>query len=318
MLSALIKAFSTLRTDKNRNRYPAFTNHRAPHKPLLLLSVMDLIEQGQITTSFIEPSFELTETFNNYFSRIMPPGSATTMAYPFSRLTTEGFWERIPKAGYDAGTQYNVSSMKRLREMYCGARMDEAVFQLLCDPEARERLRMVLIETYFAPEVRWVLLEQGQVNYEACEYSRRLIADPDAGYREESEEKRGPVRAQGFRKAIVALYRHRCALCGIRMLTPEGHTVVEAAHIVPWSKSHDDRPANGLALCRLCHWYFDEGLMGVGRLYEVMVSRQIQVEENLPGHILSFNERRMVTPEEKVFWPAQENLAVHRKECYRA
>ena len=64
MLSTFIRAFANLRTDRNRNRYPAFTNHRAPHKPLLLLSMMDLLAQGQIMSSFIEPSLELVETFN--------------------------------------------------------------------------------------------------------------------------------------------------------------------------------------------------------------------------------------------------------------
>ena len=67
------------------------------------------------------------------------------------------------------------------------------------------------------------------------------------------------ARKQGFRKAIVSLYDHRCALCGIRLLTPEGHTVVEAAHIIPWSETQDDSPINGMALCKVCHWSFDEG-----------------------------------------------------------
>ena len=74
MLEKYINAFSNLRTDKNRNRYPAYTTHRAPHKPLLLLSIIDLIAQRQITENFIEPSFELLDTFNTYYSRIMPPG----------------------------------------------------------------------------------------------------------------------------------------------------------------------------------------------------------------------------------------------------
>ena len=34
--------------------------------------------------------------------------------------------------------------------------------------------------------------------------------------------------------------------------------------LISWSESRDDRPTNGLALCRLCHWSFDEGLMSVG------------------------------------------------------
>ena len=134
---------------------------------------------------------------------------------------------------------------------------------------------------------------------------------------EEGMEKIGKVRDQGFRKAIVELYEHRCSLCGIRMRTPEGHTVVVAAHIKPWSKSHDDRPTNGMALCRLCHWYFDEGLMGVGKKYEVLVSNRIQVQHNLPGHILTLRDRNIFTPNEEKHWPTQNNLNYHRQKTFR-
>ena len=53
MLERYLQMFAKLRTDKGRNRYPATTYHRAPHKPFLLLSVMDLIAQGWITQDLI-------------------------------------------------------------------------------------------------------------------------------------------------------------------------------------------------------------------------------------------------------------------------
>jgi len=96
------------------------------------------------------------------------------------------------------------------------------------------------------------------------------------------------------------------------MLTPDGHTVVEAAHIKPWSEGRDDRPTNGLALCRLCHWSFDEGLMSVGVKYEVLVSKRVQIEQNLPGHVLTLRDRHIFTPTEDQYWPAQDNLEWHR------
>lgn len=277
MLEKYLTLFSKLRTDRGQDRYPAFTYYCAPHKPLLLLSIMDLIAQGVIRENLIKPSFELVDTFNGYYSSIMPIGSITSMAYPFSRLKTDGFWQRLPKHGYDADIEYNVKSISKLREIYYGAKLDDELFQLLCSSETREQLRAVLINSYFAEEIRPFLVEQGKVNYEAYEYSKRLLAEPYGQYEKDEKEKSQKVRDQGFRKSIVILYVHRCALCGIRMLTPEGHTVVEAAHIKPWSESHDDRPTNGMALCRLCHWYFDEGLMSVGKEYEVLVSKRIQV-----------------------------------------
>jgi putative restriction endonuclease len=81
-----IKIFANLRTDRGKHRYPALTLHRPPHKPFLLLSVMDLIAQGIITRNFIEPSLDLLETFNMYWSLVMPVGSKTTMAHPFMPL----------------------------------------------------------------------------------------------------------------------------------------------------------------------------------------------------------------------------------------
>ena len=80
MIENYLHKLSNLRTDRGRNRYPAYTLHRAAHKPFLLLSIMDLIAQGTIAENFIEPSFELVETFNGYWNSIMPLGSETSAA----------------------------------------------------------------------------------------------------------------------------------------------------------------------------------------------------------------------------------------------
>jgi putative restriction endonuclease len=45
-----LKSFSRLRTDKNRKRWSALTTQKAPHKPFLLLSIMDLIASEGYTS----------------------------------------------------------------------------------------------------------------------------------------------------------------------------------------------------------------------------------------------------------------------------
>jgi len=77
MLEKYLQIFANLRTDRGRDRYPEITFHRAPHKPFLLLSVIDLIAQGRITQNLIEPSYELVDTFNTYWASIIPPGSTS-------------------------------------------------------------------------------------------------------------------------------------------------------------------------------------------------------------------------------------------------
>ena len=53
------------------------------------------------------------------------------------------------------------------------------------------------------------------------------------------------------------------------------------------------------------------------KAYEVLVSKKIQVEQNLPGHILTLRDRHIFTPENRIYWPAQENLDFHRRKKFR-
>ena len=115
----------------------------------------------------------------------------------------------------------------------------------------------------------------------------------------------------------MRLYEHRCAICSTRILTPEDHTVVEAAHIIPWSETHNDSPQNVVSLCKPCHWSFDEGLMGINLDYKVMVSPSLQKNQNYSGHMQMLSDREIFIPDENKYWPNQENLDHHRQNVYR-
>ncbi len=70
---------------------------------------------------------------------------------------------------------------------------------------------------------------------------------PEATYR----TYRARTRSSAFSPAIRALFRHRCAVCGVAL------GLVEAAHILPHAMSGDDSEANGLCLCPTHHAAFD-------------------------------------------------------------
>jgi len=108
---------------------------------------------------------------------------------------------------------------------------------------------------------------------------------------------------------VVCTYDHRCALCGVRIITPEQYTVVDAAHIVPWCKSQNDDIRNGMALCKLCHWAFDNGMMGVAENYNIITSRHITA----PGFLQTLSGRGIIPPQDRNLWPAQQYLAEHRR-----
>ncbi|MFW5943354.1 MAG: HNH endonuclease, partial [Chloroflexota bacterium] len=108
-----------------------------------------------------------------------------------------------------------------------------------------------------------------------------------------------------------------CALCGVRILTADGHTAIDAAHIVPWSESQNDDPRNGLALCRLCHWTFDEGLATISRRYEIRLSPQLQANDNIPGHLATLSQRPLIGPTDHDLRPFPASLKWHQDHVYR-
>lgn len=71
-----------------------------------------------------------------------------------------------------------------------------------------------------------------------------------------------------FRPAVLRAYSYRCSVCQCAL------KLVDAAHIIPVAdpQSTDD-VTNGLALCRIHHGAFDNGLMGVQSTYRIIVNQ---------------------------------------------
>lgn len=70
-----------------------------------------------------------------------------------------------------------------------------------------------------------------------------------------------------FQPAVLRAYRHQCAICSCAL------KLVDAAHIVPVSHPKStDCVTNGLALCRLHHGAYDNGLLGVQSNYRIVVN----------------------------------------------
>ncbi len=322
MLAEYLKSFKNIRTDVNRNRWTSVTKNRAPYKPLLLLTIFDLIAQGEIKNNLIELTPEFCETFTLYWSRVMPPEKKSNIAMPFFYLTSDGFWHLVPYPGRENELQtviernIQLTTVNQIKEIAIGAKLDDELFELVKIKESRDVLRSILIEKYFAPKTKLVLLEQSRINDEAYRYSLELLQE-NHGIEPFAEEIKHAVRSQGFRLAIVKTYEHRCTTCGIKILTADGHTIVEAAHIIPFSISKNDDPRNGLCLCRSCHWSFDEGLIGISAKYQVMTSPQLNADSNLPSYIVTLAGRGIIHPAEEKFLPDIDNLAWHRREKFR-
>lgn len=297
------------------------TKRKAPHKPILLLAVLDLVHRGVITSPFISVTgelVELNELFNLYWNNVAPIGQTSSIAFPFSRLDREPFWKLVPLPGkgITPAVINNTSSVSYLRNYALGAEIDAGLFAVMQTEEGREVLREALLQSCFSPVAQLLLREQSSINREAFNYGNLLEQKahlPLISSIPESEAYRPAARNQGFRRMIVKAYDHRCALCGVRIITPDQQTAVDAAHIVPWSVSNNDDIRNGMALCKLCHWAFDRGMIGVSDSFNVITSRHIGANSNVPGFLTTLSGRGIIPPTSRELWPAQQYLVEHRK-----
>lgn len=71
------------------------------------------------------------------------------------------------------------------------------------------------------------------------------------------------VSSARFRRNVREAYDSRCLICGLKLPPgPEGEIAgVDAAHILPWAEFDLDVTANGLCLCKLHHWAFDQQVL---------------------------------------------------------
>jgi len=316
-LDKYLQKFSNLKIEEDQDLWPASTLFRAPHKPLLLMSIIDLVAHGSLAKNFVEPTFELIETFNNYWATITKLPPDCKLAESFLSLEEDGFWKVKPVPGKKITGP--IDKLKKLHDNYLGANLTKNLFLLMIKEGSRKKLRETLLNKYFAKKLHADLIDIALINHGAALYSKQLLSG-DATLRLKTGrgvEVNKRLGQQGFRKAILELYNHRCSICGIKLISPEGKTTVDAAHIIPKEISQDNHPKNGLCLCGTCNWAFVNGFMALGKKYEVLVSAQARLNGNLPAHLLILPDRIISKPKQKSLWPSQKNLKWHRENIYK-
>lgn len=105
-------------------------------------------------------------------------------------------------------------------------------------------------------------------------YGQPVVQDPPDVPEDDIELKRrfaAQIRQQKsrgasgtrFRKLVQDAYDNRCVFCGVRL--PKSDVCpfpgIDAAHILPWADYDLDVVQNGLALCKLHHWAFDQQVL---------------------------------------------------------
>jgi len=282
---------ATLRIDRSHGP--------APHKPLLLLVIMEMVEKGEIASLEVARSPNLVFRFSVFWSVVANRRKQSPeVRLPFHYLGSSGMWQPLTADG-------KPSPDKKLTTMI---RFDPSFFDCLTNQKFRDRAQRILIETepYFLPEERAALYSMLKIKPTVPE-----IREYEELYRTSTQT----GRDARFRIEVVVLaYKHTCALTGYRLTTLEMESIVDAAHIHAFSDSRSNDPRNGLALSKNAHWQFDRGLWSVNDDYRVLINTEKFIEDGVPGQRLAdFEGRRIFLPSDPKYWPEYTYLDWHRR-----
>ncbi|HEY9184510.1 MAG TPA: HNH endonuclease [Salegentibacter sp.] len=318
--------FKYLTYFKKLNRGYSKNLGRAPHKPVLLLSVIQLIAKGIITTNKIFIDSDLILAFQNNWKLLVDTRHTSNFALPFFHLRSEPFWRLVTKPGSKLSltSSKSIKSFNSLNESVAFAEIDKDLFYLLLLPENQLWFEQLLIDFYF-PNVR-SYYKRPEKYSEEIEIENEILNEPKEKYQahlidlksklEDNQfEEEIFIRGSLFKKTVPKIYDFTCCISGLKITSTHNVQMVDACHIYPFSLSNDDTVSNGIALSPTLHRAFDRGLITINSNYVVRVSPSIQ-NENTNYSLTKFEGKQILLPENEKWYPSQESLNWHNKETF--
>jgi putative restriction endonuclease len=123
----------------------------APHKPILLLAVMELFERRAIVENRIDLSPELNQTFLKYWSYLGSACHNPDISRPYFHMKSGKFWHLVPRPGFETvlSAQIKLKTMAEVQQAIAYAYIDEDLFDFWQNPTYRESLLAVLVGRWF-------------------------------------------------------------------------------------------------------------------------------------------------------------------------
>ncbi len=130
----------------------------APHKPILLLSVIEQIRKEGITKNQIYLSPELIQTFLKYWSHLGSTIHNPDISRPFFHMKSGKFWHLWTNSGYEK-VVFSKTKLKTLAEVQQTVKyayLHEELFEFLQKPLARASLVTVLVARWFPGQLELI------------------------------------------------------------------------------------------------------------------------------------------------------------------
>ena len=295
----------------------------APHKPIMLLAILESFDEKEIDNNWIGINEALLIRFYDLWNLLVKTKNAPNFSLTFFHLGNErrGLWNliSIPGKSYTTTHKFFYKSIKILKETFLGAQLSDEFYNAVKSQENRDILKHALLNTYF-PE------SSAQQRVSALRYSKKIekqiLFDAKENYAGnkiwhkheetiESKEEEIIVRNYIFRKAVLETYNNQCAISGLKIESSDEELLVDACHIVPFTQTSDDSIRNGIALSPTLHRAFDNGLIAIDDNYKILVPHKLK-DYNPAVGIRQYANKKIMLPRDEAFYPSLHRLAEHR------
>ncbi|MCE0732705.1 HNH endonuclease [Halomonas sp. G15] len=290
----------------------------APNKPCLMLAILCEIQAGHITSPRVVIDTRLVSRYHELYELAAgarhearpwlplwflasdkgPDGAAGSLWQPELSPTLAGVVDQLGAP----------RSLDQLLKRFGAARLHPELLARLGSEQAAREAGAHLVTRYFA----WSPDTQAKLH----DYLDEAFAS--GSYEKSPEQLKGssPVspqqakaRSAAFRSLVLEAYDYRCAASRLRYITPDYRYLVEAAHLVPFAESQDDRPSNGVALTPNLHWAMDNHLIAPGPDHRWHVSPTVDALVPDSRWLCELDEQPLVLPRDPRWQPDREALA---------
>jgi putative restriction endonuclease len=280
-----------INTDKTVQR-------RAPHKPLLLLLYLGLLQTGK---ERLHPYIEIEPFMFEGLRRFGPQRKQIHPEYPFWALTNDGICEVKHRGSLTKKKNENKPTRTSLvNAQAVGGFVTRVYFLLREDRALQSAVAHQLLDEHFP-----VSLHEDLLAFFGLKLPPPLPSSPDYGV------------GLGLREAVLKAYGYKCSISGFSV-GATGSPGLEAT-LLCWRQvgGHADI-TNAIITTTTYRKLFDLGLLTLDDECNVKVATNVMEDPMTSSDIKKLNGKKLHLPNDSAACPSLSNIRWHQKEVFKS